>query len=132
MNEVMGCSYASRCENCDLALCRYQVDGGLMEAIRLTEAIYQERERRREIGSAGKAEAMRLAVAKEHCVTLDDMTSPSRKKQFVAARQDAFCRMRAELGMKTAAIARMFNCTSPTVTYGILHYGSRKRWSNGR
>ena len=78
----------------------------------------------REAGRKGKANHVTMRdivneVAKKHNFTAEDLLVPSRRKKFVAARHEAFYRMRHELKLPYPRIAMFFDMDHSTVIHGI-------------
>lgn len=92
----------------------------------------------REAGRKGKANHVTMRdivneVAKKHNFTAEDLLVPSRRKKFVAARHEAFYRMRHELKLPYPRIAMFFDMDHSTVIHGIKKHAKllEKENSNG-
>jgi Bacterial dnaA protein helix-turn-helix len=92
----------------------------------------------REAGRKGKANHVTMRdivneVAKKHNFTAEDLLVPSRRKKFVAARHEAFYRMRHELKLPYPRIAMFFDMDHSTVIHGIKKHAKslEKEKANG-
>ena len=126
----VGCSYAPKCLNCDLVLCRHDLDGGLAAAIKLTETVNAEMQRRVEIGRRDDLEEGRkilYEVALEYGVTVYAITSTNRSTNVVQARWKGMRRLRDELNLKLATIGALVHRDYTTVIYGLRRAGGETR-----
>ena len=92
----------------------------------------------REAGRKGKANHVTMRdivdeVAKKHNFIAKDLMTPSRRMKFVAARHEAFYRMRHELNMSYPRIAAFFGMDHTTVMHGINKHTEKveKEKANG-
>ena len=116
----VGCSYHNKCLTCPLALCRYDLDGGLPEAVRLTESIAAEKRRRAKFADeVGAAICIRAAVAEEFSITVADLVGPKRYTNLVQARWETSLRLRRDLKMNLVAIGAIIHRDHSTVIYGL-------------
>ncbi len=114
-----GCDYAPRCLECELALCRFDLPGGLPEAIRLTNAIASEKKRRAKLADLTVAAAhVRERVALEHNITVRELVSTSRRADHVQARFQLYEELRG-IGASLKLIGIMAHRDHSTVIYGL-------------
>lgn len=117
-----GCDFHEFCLTCPLILCRYEEGYDLAAVIALTEKATAEQRRREALARESVIEEAReimLEVAKEHGVTVHQITSRAKFNYIVKPRWEIMRRLREELGLNLDVIGRVVHRDHSTVIYGL-------------